>query len=277
MLFHRIKEFLDFLALPIFVARGRLPFKAGYYTAKRRTIEHAIDSRLLSQGKKLPQGYGLHIDERSVEYPWLYSRLPAQPGEMLDAGSVLNFEFLLKRPPVSNAKLTICTLSPEKRAYFQRGISYVYCDLRNSVFRSTQFDTIVSISTIEHIGLDNTLLYTNDNSKRESDAVSYRSAVKELRRIIKPGGNCFITVPYGHPFIGNWFQVFGKEGIKAIIREFAPSWHDVDYFGYFQTGWREVTAEEISEAVYFDINIRKGYDKDFAAGSRGVACIWLKA
>jgi SAM-dependent methyltransferase len=277
MFSHRIKEFLDFLTLPVYIVRGKLPHTLGYYTAKRRTIENSIDSRLMVEGKKLPKGYGIHIDERSVEYPWVYSRLPAQPGEMLDAGSAFNFEFLLNRPPVSAAKLTICTLSPEKRAYFRRGISYVYCDLRNSVFRSQQFDTIVSVSTLEHIGLDNTLFYTSDSSKRESDALSYLAAVRELRRLIKPGGNCFITVPYGRPVIGGWFQVFGKEGIKAIVREFAPSQHAVDYFGYFQTGWQEAAAEEIAEAVYFDINTRKGYDEDFAAGSRGVACLWMKA
>jgi SAM-dependent methyltransferase len=274
---HRIKEYFDLLALPVYFARGRLPHTPGYYTAKRRTIENAIESGIFKDGSKITAGYGFRMDERTVEYPWLYSHLPPQPGEMLDAGSALNYEYLLDHPPVSIAKLTICTLAPEKRAYFSRRISYVYCDLRNSVFRSSQFDTIVSVSTLEHIGLDNTLLYTADLSKRESDTGSYLEAVQEFRRLIKPRGNCYISVPYGRPFNGGWFQVFGAEGVESIIKNFAPSWYSVDYYGYFQEGWRKVKPDEIADAVYFDINTQKSFDKDFAAGSRGVACLWLKA
>src|SRR5256885_4953446 len=99
---------------------------------------------------------------------------------------------IFNRAPVRDAELCICTLAPEKRCYWRQGISYVYDDLRSPMFRSENFDTIVSISTIEHIGLDNTLLYTADRTKKEDDDSGFRAAVREFRRIIRPGGICLI-------------------------------------------------------------------------------------
>jgi SAM-dependent methyltransferase len=237
----------------------------------------AIDSGLLRNGVPLPPGYGARLDERVVEYPWVYARLPDRPGAMLDAGSALNHLFLLERPPVSRANLTICTLAREKRCYARRGIAYVYDDLRHSRFAPTTFDTIVSISTIEHIGLDNAMLYTDDASKAESDQGGYRAAVREFRRLIRPGGNCFITVPYGRAANHRWFQIFDAPMIENILADFNPSVSEIEYFGYSPDGWRSVRAEDLSEATFFDIHEQKDYDADFAAGARGVACMRLTA
>ena len=274
---HRVKEMLDACAHPYYVARGRRPWSLGYYTAKKRTIENAIDGGLLRNGKPLPPGYGARLDERVVEYPWVYARLSSHPGAVLDAGSALNHLFLLERPPVSSAELTICTLSPEKRCYARKGISYVYDDLRHSRFAPQSFDTIISISTIEHIGLDNAMLYTDDASKAESDQSGYRAAVREFRRLIRPNRDCFITVPYGRAANHRWFQVFDARMIENILADFNPSASEIEYFGYSPDGWRCVRAEDLSEATFFDIHERKEYDADFAAGARGVACMRLTA
>ncbi|MFC1773126.1 hypothetical protein ACFL3A_07220 [Pseudomonadota bacterium] len=274
---YKIKQLMDAMAYPVYVARGRKPWIAGYYTAKRQLIEKAIDGGLLSPGAGVPYGYGARLDERVVEYPWVYSRLPADPKTMLDAGSALNHHYLVSRAPVNKAKLSICTLAPEKRCYCSRGISYVYDDLRSSMFRSETFDTIVSISTIEHIGLDNTMLYTADGAKCEDDSAGFRAAVREFRRIIRPGGQCFITVPYGKAKVRGWFQVFDDKMIQAIVDEFRPSNKEVEYFGYSSDGWRPVDSSELAEATFFDIHQDKKFDSDFAAGARGVACMRLVA
>ena len=59
-------------------------------------IRRAIAQGVLSDGA-LPVGHGFRLDERIVEYPWLFSRLPSGAGNLLDAGSVLNYEFLLSQ------------------------------------------------------------------------------------------------------------------------------------------------------------------------------------
>lgn len=273
----KIKEALDKLATPLYVARGCRPWTPGYYTAKQKTICSAIDGGLLLTGGDLPLGYARHIDERAVEYPWLFAQLPERPGMMLDAGSALNHRFLIERAPLSDAQLTIMTLAPEKRCFWERSISYVFGDLRKTVFSDATFDVVTSISTIEHIGLDNTLLYTGDASKNESDALGFMPAVSEYRRILKPGGLCLITVPFGRRGVHGWYQVFDHELVMKVVEAFQPSEYTVEFFGYGATGWRRCEPEAIADVEFFDVHASKSLDADFAAGARGVACIRLVA
>jgi SAM-dependent methyltransferase len=196
---------------------------------------------------------------------------------MLDAGSALNYEFFVKSHPVSEAKLAICTLAPEKRCYWSRGISYVFDDLRSCMFRSGTFDTIVSISTIEHIGLDNTMLYTADKTKKEDDSEGFRAAVREFRRIVRSGGSCFITVPYGKACKRGWFQVFGEKQVRMVLDDFQPKDLEIEYFRYASDGWCPATPDDLTEATFFDIRQDKKFGPDLAAGARGVVCMRLVA
>ena len=61
------------------------------------------------QGELLPHGYGIGIDERCVEYPWLIAQLDDGPGILLDAGSVLNHDFLLDLPIFRSKMIHILT------------------------------------------------------------------------------------------------------------------------------------------------------------------------
>lgn len=275
MLFE-IKETLDRLAMPLYVARGRKPWSAGYYSAKKDCIGNGIDLGVMGTAD-LPPGYGLALDERVVEYPWLFAQLPKRPGRVLDAGSALNHRFLLDRAPLSDAELTIMTLAPEKRCYWSRSISYVYGDLRRTMFESGSFDVIASISTIEHIGLDNTLHYTADASKKESDASGFVPAILEFRRLLKPGGLCLITVPFGRQGVHGWYQVFDLAMVHRVIDSFGPVQHATEYFGYSAAGWRRTTAADIARAEFFDVHAGHSANPDLAAGARGVACIRMVA
>src|SRR5438876_1105159 len=70
---------------------------------------------------ELPEGWGLWLDERVVEYPWFLSRLPPAPGKLLDAGSVLNYDYVLCHERLNNKTISICTLAPESENYCHRG------------------------------------------------------------------------------------------------------------------------------------------------------------
>lgn len=276
MLF-KIKEALDMLATPLYVVRAHRPWGPGYYTAKKKAICFAIDNGFLQGGAELPAKYGHRIDERAVEYPWLFAQMPESPGKTLDAGSALNHRFLVERTPLKDAQLTIMTLAPEKRCFWDQSISYVFGDLRETIFADAVFDVVISVSTIEHIGLDNTMLYTGELSKKETDALGFLPAIMEFKRVLKPGGLCLITVPFGRRGVHGWYQVFDKDLIMKIIEVFQPSDYIIDYFGYFADGWRRAKAEEIADAEFFDVHSGKPFASDFAAGARGVACLKLVA
>jgi SAM-dependent methyltransferase len=272
---HGVKWLLDGAAAPVFMMRPR-PFSPGYQTVKRRIIKSALDRGLLRDGKDLPSGYGVAMDERVVEYPWIFSRLAAV-GKMLDAGSTFNHDYLLERPPLQGADLTIMTLAPEKRCYWYKGYSYVFGDLRNTMFADHTFDTVASISTIEHIGLNNALLYTGNPEDAEADEEGFVSAMKEFRRILKPGGTCFISVPFGQRANLGWYQVFDRGMVEKIIETFQPASRKVDYFGYSRDGWSRGSAESLANATVYDVHTGKGWNADRAASSRAVACLQLTA
>lgn len=277
MIIFKIKTFIDHICLPLYYLGGRRPWTLGYYTAKKKAILNGIQDGVMAESAGLPPGYGSGIDERVVEYPWLFSKLPSKFERLLDAGSALNHDFLLGINPLASADLTIMTLSPEKRCFWNRAISYVFGDLRNTFFSNGAFDVIASISTIEHIGLDNTLHYTTDASKKESDSFGFIPAIKEFKRLLKSEGVCLISVPFGRRGVHGWYQVFDKEMVNEVINHFSPSSYSIEYFGYLNSEWSRVDISQIHDAIFFDSHAGGGAPKDLAAGARGVACIRMVA
>lgn len=258
-----------------FVLFGKKPWSAGYYTYKKNSISRAIESKTLDISK-LPEGFGHRVDERAVEYPWFFSRLADGSGNLLDAGSVLNYDFVISHKKLENKKVTIMTLAPEPNCFYEKGVSYIFGDLRDTCFKDGHFDFIASLSTIEHIGLDNSLIYSKAREHNENRPESYLSAVAEFRRILKKGGTLYLSVPYGKHKNYGWFQTFDRAMIKKIIDAFAPSSFKETYFQYKPSGWINSDAERAKDCECFDVKSRsKNYDSDFAAFSRAVACVEL--
>jgi hypothetical protein len=254
-----------------FVESGMRPWSDGYLEYKNEEIERALQTGLFKNGQ-LPKGYGYRIDERIIEYPWLLSRLPAGQGNLLDAGSVLNFEFILTQPALAAKKIHICTLAPEPDCFWRRGVSYVFDDLRNLPYRGGLFDWVVCLSTIEHVGMDNSMLYAGD-ARKESNRQDYLMAVHELYRVLKPGGAAYFTVPFGKALNLGWYQVFDQAMVDELIRAFKPVSASIDYFQYLADGWIKSDAAGTADATVFDIHNAKGYDPDFAAAARAVCCV----
>jgi SAM-dependent methyltransferase len=276
----RIKSALDAASLPLFWLRGRRPWSAGYYTAKRRAIEAALDQQAVTPGKDLPAGFGIALDERVVEYSWIFGHLSKTAKanlRILDAGSILNHDFILDRAPFKGSDLTIMTLAPEKYCQWYDGISYVYGDLRETFFKDRTFDAVICISTIEHVGLDNTLLYTADQQRAENDDTGFLAAAREFRRILKPGGTCYVSFPFGSRQNLGWYQVFDDLMVRQLVEAFGPSSYHIEYFRYSEQGWQRSDAEGVKDATVFDVHTGQGRGNDRAASSRAVACLRLVA
>jgi SAM-dependent methyltransferase len=257
-----------------FVRAGMKPWTKGYVEYKEREIERILSEKSF-RVDGLPRGYGFRLDERIVEYPWLFSRLQAGAGRLLDAGSVLNSELLLDQPALQEKKSHICTLSPEKNCYWRKGVSYLYEDLRQLPYCDDLFDWIVCLSTIEHVGMDN-LLYTGESTKEELRPNDYLRALLELKRVLKPGGTIYLSAPFGKAANHRWYQIFDQLMVEKMIETFKPREDRRDYFLYHADGWRSCQPEQAAEATAFDVHSAKGYDVDFAAAARAVVCLELR-
>jgi SAM-dependent methyltransferase len=256
-----------------FMRSGMKPWTKGYIEYKEHEIARVLEEQVFTKGK-LPGKFGYRIDERIVEYPWLFSRLPATEGTLLDAGSVLNFEYLLRQPQLAKKKVHICTLAPEERCFWELGVNYLFEDLRKLPYRDEWFDQIVCLSTIEHVGMDNSLY--SDGQPREQKPGDFLGAVTELKRVLKPGGTIYFSVPYGKAMSHGWFQVFDEQLVEHLIRGFGPAKELREYFIYKPDGWHRSNAAECADARIFDIHHAKDYDADFAAAARAVCCMELK-
>ncbi|MEX2152795.1 MAG: hypothetical protein WD825_05600 [Gemmatimonadaceae bacterium] len=227
---------------------GRIPHAYGYNAARWFGIERDITR---GDGRYGWDGGGL--DERAVEYPWLFHRMASlghSPKRVLDAGSILNHERVLRWwraaqfPPVS-----IVTLAPEKRSYISEMVRYEFADLRLLPYRDEWFSVVVSLSTIEHVGMDNTGYGAAAETSSDSGADALR-AVSELRRVTTSGGTLLWSVPFGARASRGWFRIFDESDVNRLMS--APGWTGARarFFRSTRDGWREGSAADAATAGY---------------------------
>ena len=77
------------------------PFVGDYSERHRAFLQAALTEPALLKPfvrrGPLPAGYGIGLDERVIEYPWLLAK--GIQGRVLDAGSILNHDHILDPVP----------------------------------------------------------------------------------------------------------------------------------------------------------------------------------
>ena len=253
---------------------GRVPGAAGHGAARWLAIELAVTGATAGR-------YGWDdagIDERVVEYAWAFERVAAlrtKDSRVLDAGSVLNYPRVLRAwrsagfPPVS-----IVTLKYEGAADVSDGVRYEFADLRKLPYRDEWFEVVLSLSTLEHVGLDNTIYGAAAESARDADAEVTR-ALGELHRVTAPSGTLLLSVPFGARSNRGWFRILDAGDLDILAR--APGWTNarVRYFRCTREGWRECAADDAKSAGYNEPLNRPGQQTApaWVSGAEAVALL----
>ncbi len=251
------------------------PWSAEYNAAHAAFVGRALDDPALvdtiRRGGELPAGYGRGFDERVVEFPWLAGRRLA--GTVLDAGSTLNHLHVLRRLRPRMDDLHIVTLAAEDRAFPNLGISYMFADLRDLPLRDATYDRILSLSTLEHVGLDLDHFGADGGSLQDPQEGAL-TAADELRRVLRAGGDVLLTVPVGVAERFDWVRSFSLEQLDELVERFEPVAVESAYFRHDE-GWQRVERDDVAGARYRD-HLSGEAPRNGIVAAEAVACVALK-
>lgn len=265
--------------ITLYLKNGRRPWSEGYADYKWRCIGAAINSDEVLKSFSnniIGDEYGLGIDERIVEYPWIISHLSERSGHLLDAGSTFNFDVILEQKRIREKNITIYTFHPESNNYTERGITYAYGDIRKMPFDDECFDEVVCQSTIEHIDMDNSIYGydSTNNSAKKSKSYEYLVAIDELLRVLSKEGTMLITFPYGKFESHGYFQQFDSEMLDKVIERMVAFGNcEFTFFKYTTRGWRIASRDQCDLLECYNPHTGVGKGNDGAAHSRGICSI----
>jgi SAM-dependent methyltransferase len=199
----------------------------------------------------LPDLYGKGLPERTVEI--LMAHLTYAPAKrVLDVGYANTMEchramVAALTAPRHLTGIDIAEPVYDASRYYE---SMSRADITRSPFADASFDLIWCVSALEHFGMDNSVYTEQFSAAPAMDA----QAVKEMLRLLVPGGQLLITVPYGrfedHTTHKNydrdhWQPLLDIARVEGYVRE----WYFRHTHGH---GWQQAPAEELQYVGYFD-------------------------
>lgn len=254
---HRIGSGAGISPAEVWRSSGRVPNTLGYNEAKWEDILTSIRRLGLR-----PYGFGAGgLDERSVEYPWIFERVDAvhpRGGRVLDAGSVMNFKPLAAEWTRRQfGPLSIVTLCFEGQSHLSDAVRYEFADLRELPYRDGWFSTVLSVSTLEHVGMD-TAIYGGDTPRAADPRAEMAKALREMDRVTAVGGTLLISVPFGEEDDRGWLRILGLEEVEALGRDLGWKQRSLRVFRAMPDGWREVDPQSALDAGYNEPHFRPG-------------------
>lgn len=187
---------------------------------------------------------GEGLDERVIELPLAFEQLqPRRAGRALDAGAALNLPLVHEEVRRGRVRLTHFTQSGEREVAQLAAdrFGYAFGDLRDLPYRDGWFDRVLCVSTLEHVGMDN----TRYGGPQENAPGSHVDAIVEMMRVLAPGGSLFLTFPTGAHQDNGWFQVFDRPQVKRMVEATRGASVSLRSFAY-QGSW--VDAESVLDA-----------------------------
>jgi SAM-dependent methyltransferase len=176
-------------------------------------------------------------DERAIEIPWALSRYAGER-RVLDIGTAHAEPAYVEglRELDAPELVTVDLAEPAD----------VVADVRALPFEDGRFDVVFCVSTLEHVGLDNSM-YGVDAARDED---GQDAALRELHRVLARDGRLLVTVPTGERDDQGWqLQRAPREWISVFERSGFLVFED-ELYVHSEDGWRTATLAEAETARY---------------------------
>jgi len=192
-------------------------------------LRAAREQRLLSDLRAPPR-----TDERLIELPWVLSRYRGESC-VLDLGyAFAERAYLAALAHLGPQTLVGLDLAAGDPAGFLR----VRGDIRGLPFPNGTFELVNCVSTVEHVGLDN----SRYGQIRESDFGGMLTGLSEIRRVLAPTGRLLLTLPCGAPEHHGWFAQRDVQGWVDLTRQSGFDTLELEVFALESNGWRLLPA-----------------------------------
>jgi SAM-dependent methyltransferase len=146
--------------------------------------------------------------ERPTEYGFaeLHIGPPLGQKKLLDIGSV-GSAFPLR---MAGNGFEVTCLDPTATPGLVDGVRILRGDIRNTTLPESSIDLITCISTLEHIGLAGR--YGIQTADPEGETL----AMREMARLLRPGGRLILTVPFGQYAMLPLNRVYTRDRIMEL-------------------------------------------------------------
>jgi len=208
--------------------------------------------------------YGIGQTERVVEIPWALSKYNGG-ARVLEVGCSFaseNPEYIQGLQDLNIPELHGIDISSVEAPHFIKKTA----DIRESGYETGFFDFVLCISTLEHVGKDNTKYYQPVAELRRDQQKSLKpdaQALAEMFRVLASGGKLIVTVPFGRLIDYGWFTHYDSRAISRVFEATPLARISAEYFKYTEKGWMPCAAADLAQT---------GYGDNGAPAAAGLAC-----
>jgi SAM-dependent methyltransferase len=217
----------------------------GPEAARVRQLDDAVARGLAARerGKRLARLQGPVGTERVIEIPWVLSRLE-RSGRVLEVGYAYAEAAYLSALLRSGVELVGVDLAERD----VEGVELLTADVRLLPLPDGSVDQVLLVSTLEHVGADN----TEYGLAAESDPASQKAALQELARVLRSGGTMLVTVPLGEPADHGWFRLDDASGWNRLFASAGLFVEEQEAYELGDDGWRPAPAFRAEGVGYAD-------------------------
>ena len=214
--------------------------------ARVRQLDDAIALGLAARARGEPLTWlqaPAGTDERVIEVPWVLSRL-------VPSGRVLEVGYAFAEAPYLAALLRsgVELVGVDLAGRDVEGMERVQADVRDLPLPDASVDQALLVSTLEHVGADN----SGYGLEAEEAPASRADALRELGRVLRPRARLLVTVPLGEPGDHGWFRLDDVAGWNGLFASAGLFVEEQEAYELTADGWRAAPAFRAEGVGYGD-------------------------